>query len=263
VLLLLVALAVLAPLLQLHPNQQQLELRLEGPRAAYHASGWRYIMGADELGRPLLSRLVYGARISLIVAFCAPLIAAGIGVTLGLLAAEFRGWVGTLIMRLVDLWMCLPFLLVSLSIVYLTGPGFTKLVITLGIMRWMIFCRLTRALALSTMELPFVEAARTTGCSRLRVILVHVLPNIAGEVIILIGLESARAMLAESALSFLGLGIQPPQSSWGTILGTGQQYIGVNPWIVLFPGLAILITTLSINVTVDALHDRETPVEYE
>lgn len=255
--------AILAPLLPFHPNTQNLPLRLVAPREGLEQGGWEYILGADQLGRPLLARIVFGARVSLIVAVLAPAIAMLLGTCIGLFAAEFKGRVDEITMRVVDLWMSMPAVLVALAVLYLTGPGFLKTILVLGLMRWMVFARLTRALGLSIESLDFVEVARAAGCSRLRIMLRHVLPNCRGELLILMGLESARAILTESALSFLGLGIQPPESSWGTILGAGRNYLTISPWIVLFSGLAILLTTLSINVAVDAFHDRDTFFDYD
>lgn len=258
----LILLAAAAPLLPLHPNEQNLSLRLAGPKEGLAAGGFEYVLGADQLGRPLLTRIIFGARISLIVGMMAPVIAMLIGIPLGLLAAEFKGKIDEITMRLVDLCMSVPPILVALAVLYLTGPGFAKTIFVLGLMRWMVFARLTRALGMSLERSDFVEAARAAGCSRLRIMLRHILPNCRGELIIVGGLESARAILTESALSFLGLGIQPPESSWGTILAAGRNYIAVNPWIVLFSGLAILITTLSINIAVDGFNDRGQQVEY-
>jgi peptide/nickel transport system permease protein len=258
----LILLAAVAPLLPLHPNDQELSLRLAGPKEGMAAGGWEYVLGADQLGRPLLTRILFGARVSLVVGMLAPVIAMLIGIPLGLLAAEFKGKTDEVTMRVVDLCMSVPPILVALAVLYLTGPGFIKTIFVLGLMRWMVFARLTRALGMSLESTDFVEAARAAGCSRLRVMLRHILPNCRGELIIVGGLESARAILTESALSFLGLGIQPPESSWGTILAAGRNYMAVNPWIVLFSGLAILITTLSINVAVDGFNDRGQLVEY-
>lgn len=258
----LILLAALAPLLPLHPNEQNLALRLAGPDEAMQAGGFEYMLGADQLGRPLLTRVLFGARVSLIVGMMAPVIAMLIGIPLGLLAAEFKGKTDEIIMRIVDLCMSVPPILVALAVLYLTGPGFIKTIFVLGLMRWMVFARLTRALGMSLQKTDFVEAARAAGCSRLRIMLRHILPNCRGELIIVGGLESARAILTESSLSFLGLGIQPPESSWGTILAAGRNYIAVNPWIVLFSGLAILITTLCINVAVDGFNDRGQQIEY-
>ena len=254
--------AVVAPLLPIEPNHQILPLRLAGPRDALAAGGWEYVLGADPLGRPLLSRIIYGARVSLIVAIAAPLIAMVVGIPIGLLAAEFKGRVDRVSMRMVDVWMSMPPLLMALALLYLAGPGAGKTVLILGLLRWVVFARLTRAMALSVSAADYVVAARATGCSRFRVMIRHVLPNCQGELRVLMALESARALLAESALSFIGLGIRPPQSSWGTIIESGRDYIAINPLIVVFGGAAILATTLSINVVVGSIQDRDRVIDY-
>lgn len=249
--------AVFAPLLPLSPNRQNLPLRLAGAREAVREGGWEYMLGADALGRSIFSRVIYGARTSLVVAFVSPLIAMLIGIPIGLLAAEFRGRTDRMAMRLADVWMSMPTLLIALSVLYLVGPGFMKTVVVLGVMRWMVFARLTRALALSVRTLDFVDSARAIGASHPRIILRHLLPNCRAELYVLMGLESARALLSESALSFLGLGIRPPESSWGTIIDGGREYIAVNPWIVLWGGFAILATTLSINILVNSSKGKD------
>jgi peptide/nickel transport system permease protein len=262
VLVVLVAAAVLAPLLPLTPNATDLTLRLASPKSGFEQGGWQYILGGDELGRPLLARLVFGARISLLVGVAVPILAAAVGVTLGLLCAEYKGVVDRVIMRAVDIWMSMPALLFALAVLYLTGPGFTKTIFVLAAMRWMVFARLTRGVGLSIEALDYVEVARSGGCTRLRIMLRHVLPNCRANILILMGLESARAILSEAALSFLGLGVQPPQSSWGTTLAAGRNYLTVSPWTVVFAGAAVLIATLCINIAVDSWSGGEPEFEY-
>lgn len=242
--------AALAPWLPLNPNAQNLDLRLASPREAL-PHGWQYVLGGDQLGRPILSRTIHGARLSLLIGVLVPLFAGIVGVTIGLIAAEVGGVVDQIIMRIIDVWMSMPALLVALTVLYLSGPGFLKTVLVLTIMRWMVFARLARAAALSARERDFVEAGRVVGSSRTAIVRRHVLPAISGTLAVLVGLEGARAILAAASLSFLGLGIQPPQSDWGTMLADGRHYMAGSPLVTLVPGLAIVASTLSLNIIVD------------
>jgi peptide/nickel transport system permease protein len=231
--------AVFAPLVAPHdPFSQSIRTRVKPPMTpAVQEGGIPYILGTDTLGRDILSRLIYGARISLTV-----------GMTLGLLAGFYRGRVDDLIMRLVDLQMSMPGLLLALFVLFALGPGFQNLILVMVITRWMVYARITRGMMLSLRERPFVEAARALGCSDARLVLVHMLPNLFSPIIVLATLEIATMMLALAALDFLGLGIQPPDSSWGLMLAQGREYLQTAWWLVTFPGLAILLTALSFNV---------------
>ena len=232
--------------------QQDLQLRLLAPLSGVESHGFRYILGADQLGRPLLLRIIEGGQVSLLVGALVPLVAFAVGVPIGLISGFFGGKLDRLLMRTVDIWMSLPPLLLALTVLYVTGSGFGKTILVIAALRWMLFARLTRALTLAAKERLFVEAARAIGATKRRIMVRHILPECLGELLILGALESARAILAEASLSFLGLGIQPPDSSWGTMLSTGRTYMFVDPWLVLLPGIAILATTLSINVVVDS-----------
>jgi peptide/nickel transport system permease protein len=228
------------------PNTQSLLLRNKPP--GFVPDGTFRLFGTDQLGRDLFSRLIFGARVSLSVGISTVLVSSLIGVVLGLLAGYFRGKVDDIIMRIVDVQMGFPNLLLALAVLYAAGPSFKNLILVLALTRWMVMARLTRAMTLSLRETPFVEAAKVIGAGHPRIMFLHLLPNLLSPILVLGTLEFARAMLAEAALSFLGLGIQPPESSWGLILSQGRAYIASAWWLVMLPGMAILLSTLSANL---------------
>ena len=241
------------------PNAQALLVRNGAPGIAQDGSFRPF--GTDQLGRDMLARLAFGARISLSVGVATVLVSGLIGIVLGLLAGFYRGWVDDLLMRLVDVQMGFPSLMLALAVLYAAGPSFKNLVLVLALTRWMVMARLTRAMALSLRESPFVEAARVLGASNRRIMFGHLLPNLLSPILVLGTLEFARAMLAEAALSFLGLGIQPPEASWGLSLAKGLAYITSACWLVTFPGLAILLSTLSVNLLATWIRSITDPIQ--
>lgn len=244
-----VVLAILANVVTPYPpDLGSLMLRNQPPMTPNPNGGIPHILGTDALGRDVLTRLVYGARVSLAVGVLSVLISGAAGVLLGLAAGYFRGWVDDVIMRLVDLQMGFPSLLTALIVLYVLGASIWNVVLVLAITRWMIYARLTRGLTLSARENVYVEAAQASGCSNRRILFVHILPNLISPIIVLGTLEVAAVILAEASLSFLGLGIQPPDSSWGLMLAEGRDYLTSAWWLVTFPGVAILLTTLSLNL---------------
>lgn len=249
-LIVLILAALFAPLITpFDPEEQSLMLRNQPPMTEAEDGGWfPHLLGSDQLGRDLLSRLIYGARISLAVGFAGALFSGAFGVLLGLIAGYYRGVVDDIIMRLVDTQMGFPSLLTALLVLYVLGPGVWKVILVLAVTRWMVFARVTRSLVLSHREEVFVDAARTIGCSDSRILFKHILPNLLSPILVLVTLEVATMILTEASLSFLGLGIQPPQSSWGLMLAQGRSYVTTAWWLVTFPGLAILFTALSLNL---------------
>jgi peptide/nickel transport system permease protein len=242
-----------------NPNTQSLAVRNAAP--GFAQDGSLRLLGTDQLGRDMLSRLVFGARAALRGGISTVLVSGLIGVVLGLLAGYFRGWVDDLLMRLVDVQMGFPSLLLALAVLYAAGPSFKNLILVLALTRWMVMARLTRAMTLSLRETPFVEAARVIGANNARIMFLHLLPNLLSPILVLGTLEFARAMLSEAALSFLGLGIQPPESSWGLILSQGRAYIASAWWLVALPGLAILFSTLSANLLATWIRAITAPVQ--
>jgi peptide/nickel transport system permease protein len=241
------------------PNTQSLIVRNSAPGIA--RDGQLRILGTDQLGRDMLARLVFGARVSLSVGLATVLVSSLIGVVLGLLAGYYRGRVDDVIMRLVDVQLGVPSLLLALAVLYAAGPSFKNLILVLALTRWMVMTRLTRAMTLSLRESPFVEAAQVMGANSGRIMFLHLLPNLMSPILVLATLEFARAMLSEAGLSFLGLGIQPPEASWGLILSQGRAYIGSAWWLVMLPGLAILLSTLSANLLASWIRAFTDPVQ--
>ena len=241
--------AIFAPLVAPYPPEVGgLMLRNKPPLTPGAAGGFPHLLGTDQLGRDLFTRLLYGARISLAVGFASVLVSGTVGVLLGLAAGYYRGAVDDVIMRLVDIQMGFPSLLLALVVLYVLGPGVWKVILVLALTRWMVYARVSRALVMSYRENVFIEAAHALGCSDRRIIGVHLLPNLLSPILVLGTLEIATMILTEASLSFLGLGIQPPDSSWGLMLAQGRSYIQTGWWLVTFPGLFILFTALSLNL---------------
>lgn len=246
-------LALLAPLIAPYdPEAIDVQAILLPPSSAH----W---MGTDALGRDVLSRMLYGARISLLVGFVAVGIATAIGVLLGALAGYYRGWTDTVIMRLVDIMLSIPTFFLILAVIAFLTPSIWNIMIVIGLTSWMGVTRLVRAEFLSLREREFVLASATLGARDGRLIFRHLLPNSLTPVIVSSVLGVASAVLVESGLSFLGLGVQPPQASWGNILTDGKEYIQFAWWLSLFPGMAILLTVLGYNLLGEGLRDALDP----
>ena len=258
--LLVVFTAIFAPLVAPHNHKEQhLEVRHLPPFSTgtvvtdysekpYPTEDRFFVLGTDHLERDYFSRLVYGGRISLAVGVLGVLFSSSIGVFLGLAAGYFRGVVDDIIMRAVDVFMTVPLLLLALIVIFVLGPSFINILLVFAVARWMLFCRVTRGVVLSLREQTFVEAARGIGCTDQRIITRHILPNLITPILTLATLDVPATILTESTLSFLGFGIQPPESSWGLMLGSGRLYITSAWWIVVVPGVAIFLTALSFNL---------------
>jgi peptide/nickel transport system permease protein len=254
------ALALLAEsLAPRSPVALQIALRLKPPGFVDPRSGQTMWLGTDHLGRDILSRIIYGSRISLMVSLPAVAMSAAIGLTLGLLAGFYRGWFDGVVMRLVDLQLAFPFILLALSIVALLGPSLRNIIVVFAITTWPVYARTTRGSVLSLREREFVQAARSVGAGDRRILWRHVLPNIVSPVLVLASFEVARMIILESALGFLGLGVQPPTPTWGNMLADGRDYIRDAWWIATFPGLAIMMTAAGVNFLGDGLRDMLDP----
>jgi peptide/nickel transport system permease protein len=243
------------------PYDQDVTNRLKPPMWT-DARGDTHLLGTDPVGRDELSRLIHGGRISLATGVSAVLIAAVIGVALGLLGGYYGGKLDSVINNMVNVMMAFPFMLLALTAVAVMGPSFRNLVIVLGVTGWPIYTRVVRAETYHLKALEFVTAARAMGFSSLTIILKHILPNILNTIIVTSSLEVARMIIQESFLSFLGLGVQAPTPSWGGMLGEGRTYMLTHPWLATFPGIAIFLTTLGINLLGDGLRDALDPHQY-
>jgi peptide/nickel transport system permease protein len=230
------------------PLMQNLAERLQGPSAAH----W---LGTDDLGRDVLARLIFGTRISLSVGFIAVGIALAIGTALGLVAGFRGGWVDTVVMRFVDVMLSIPTIFLILAVLAFLGPSIYNVMAVIGLTAWPGLARLVRGEVLSIREREYVQAARVAGLPTWRILLVHILPNTVAPILVSATLGVGGAILTESALSFLGLGVQPPTPSWGNVLAIGRDYLHIAWWLSLFPTVAILVTVLAFNLLGEGLRD--------
>ena len=220
-----------------------------------------HLLGTDALGRDMLSRLIYGARASIFVALISVLISGALGTALGLFAGFYGGWIESTIMRAVDAFMAVPSLLIALFVLFIIGGGLVNMVLIFALVRWVVYARLARGITLSLKESSFVEAARAIGANNTRIIFRHILPNMISPLLVLATLEIALLVLAEAGLSFLGFGLLPPEPSWGLMIARGREYMREAWWMITLPGLAIFLTTLSLNLVANWLRAIMDPVQ--
>lgn len=239
------------------PIQNNLLTRLAMPSLNLWQGG--HLFGTDQLGRDILARVLTGARVTLIIGFSAVILGGVIGVLIGLIAGYFGGWFDALLMRLVDIQLAIPLTLLALLVVSSLGPSMQNLVIVLSLTSWVQYARIVRGEVLQVRERDFIRSAHAIGLRDTKIILRHILPSVLPAAIVIATIELARVIILESALSFLGLGIQPPSPSWGRMLADGRAYMSTAPWVAIFPGAAIFLTTLSINLAGDWLRDRLDP----
>lgn len=235
------------------PMDAQLTNRLLPPMTEGH------ILGTDQLGRDILSRIIVGARVSVIIGVATALLAGLIGTIVGVIAGFYRGWVDVVLMRIVDVQLSFPFILLVLVINAVIGVGLTNIVISLAVAGWVIFARVIRSEVLALREKEFITAAIATGVSKLEILIRHILPNIFTPIIILASLQIGTYIIAEASVSFLGFGVQPPTPAWGNMLDEGKDYIFSSWWLITFPGIAIIITALGVNLFGDWLRDTLDP----
>jgi peptide/nickel transport system permease protein len=226
------------------------------------APSWAHPFGTDDLGRDGFSRVVWGARISMQAGVFSIVLAMAIGVPIGLLAGYYRGALDQVIMRLTDAWLAFPFLILAIGLVTILGPSLTNATLAIGLGATPTYIRLTRGLVLSTKEEDYVQGARALGAGDLRVMARHILPNVASAILVQATVAIPTAVIAEAVLSFLGLGVQPPLPSWGTMLNAAQQFLEQAPWMAYWPGLAIFLLALSFNLAGDGLRDVLDPRDY-
>ena len=247
--------AVLAPVIApYHPSAQNLMQRLNPPSASH-------ILGTDDLGRDVFSRMIYGARVSVSVGFFAVFIAVIIGCSIGMLSGYFGGITDSILMRFTDIMLCFPTFFLILIVIAFFEPNIYNVMIVIGLTSWTGLARIVRAEVLSVREREFVLASKMLAVSKPRLFFVHILPNVISPIIVYAAIGIGGAILTESGLSFLGLGVQPPMSSWGQILMQGKDYIYIAWWLSLFPGIAILLTVLSFNMIGEFLRDMFDPKE--
>ena len=248
-----VVIAILAPTIAPHDPLQTSWSDVRKPPTAAH------LFGTDEIGRDVASRVIWGARASLLAGLVSVCISLSLGVPIGLLAGYVGGWADALISRMTDAMLACPFLILAIALAAFLGPSLTNAMIAIGISATPVFIRLTRAQVLSVKVEDYVEAARAVGNSHLRIALRHILPNVVAPLIVQATLAIAAAVIAEASLSFLGLGQQPPAPSWGSMLNTAKNYIDNAPWMAVWPGLSIFLLVLSFNLVGDGLRDALDP----
>ncbi|TCU30958.1 peptide/nickel transport system permease protein [Rhizobium azibense] len=250
--------ALFAPLIAPYdPYRQDLLARLAPP--VFLGGDWKHLLGTDALGRDYLSRLIYGARVSLLIGFTAALISAVIGTTLGVLGGYFGGKVDAVVMFIVSVRLALPATLVALAVVALFGGSLTVVVSVLGLLLWDRFAVVLRSATMQVRQMDYIAAAEVLGASLPRILFKDVLPNVMNQLIVIVTLEMAHAIILEAALSFLGLGVQPPTPSWGLMISEGKEMLLFESWLITIPGIALFILVLSINMLGDGIRDVTAP----
>ncbi len=254
-----VLMAVLAPLLAPYdPYEQILTARIKPP--VWAAGGtWEHVLGTDQVGRDYLSRLIYGAQISLMIGLFAAALSGLIGTALGVAAGYFGGRVDLVVTFLITCRLSLPVILVSLAVVAVIGGSLEVVILVLGLLLWDRYAVVMRASTLQVRSLDFVAAAQAVGCSTWRILVSEILPNVMNQLIVVATLEFAHAVLLEAALSFLGLGVQPPLPSWGLMIAEGRNYIQFDPWLIAIPGVALFTLLLAVNLLGDGVRDVTAP----
>ncbi|EIM28814.1 ABC transporter permease [Microvirga lotononidis] len=254
-----VLLAILAPWIAPHdPYETDLLRRLQPP-AWMEGGEWSYVLGCDALGRDILSRIIYGSQVSITIGLAVVLIATAIGTVLGLAAGYMRGWVDIAISRVVDILLGFPYLIFAIALMAMMGPGLQNIILALVYKEWVVPARVVRGEVLAAREMEYVEAARAIGAPRLHIMFREILPNILSPVIVVSTIRMAHVIILEASLSFLGIGVQPPTASWGSMVADGRGFILDAWWVSTFPGIAILILVLSINVASQGLRDAFDP----
>ncbi|MFW6076034.1 MAG: ABC transporter permease [Chloroflexota bacterium] len=255
VLALLIVVALAAPLIATHdPGRQDLLARLQPP-AGFEGGSSAHLLGTDHLGRDVFSRLVYGARVSLGIGLVGMLIGMTIGSTLGILAGYVRGILDEAVMFLVDVQLALPFLIIALGAIAIYGTSLTVLILVIGFFGWEYYARITRGMVLSARGAQYVQAAEALGASQMRVMVRHVLPNISAPIIVWATFQLTGIILLETSLSFLGIGVQPPTPSWGSMIGEGRDFLNTAWWIAVVPGVTIVLATMTVSLLGDWLRD--------
>lgn len=259
ILFLFVMAALFSELLAPHsPVEQDITQALQAP-FFIEGGSWKHLLGTDELGRDIFSRIIFGARISIVVGFIAVAISGFIGTCLGLISGYFGGRIDSVIMRLADIQLSMPYILIALALIGALGPSLRNIIIVIGITSWVDYGRVVRGEVLSIKENEFVDLARIAGCSTYRILLKHIFPGVINSLIVLATLMLGRIIIFEAALSFLGLGVQPPTPSWGIMLADGRQYLTYAWWLATFPGFAIMLVVLGTNLVGDWLRDMLDP----
>jgi peptide/nickel transport system permease protein len=255
ILILAILMALAAPLIAPHaPAAVSLSDRLRPPVTG------SYLLGTDAVGQDVLSRVIFGARVSLLVGFSAVVISGTIGITLGLLAGFFGGWIDAIVMRVSEIQLAFPTIILYVAVMAVLGPGLEKLIAVIGVVGWVQYARVERAMALSLREQEFVQAARALGAPSRWIMLQHILPNTVGPLTVVASFGLASTIVIEASLSFLGLGVPPSVPSWGSMLSDGRDYLRAAWWVATFPGLALTLCVLAVNLLGDWLRDEFDPL---